>query len=113
MKEIKAIVQLFKLEEVLRALDALPNLPGVTVSHVLGRGKSRAASAESTVSEAGHRFVKKSKLEIVVPDDLAAVVVDTIATAARTGNVGDGKIFVYEVAEVVKIRTGQRGAAAI
>lgn len=108
MKEIKAIIQPFLLEKVLHALNQLEDLPGVTVSQVLGWGKERAASVADPVLEAGHSFAKKTKLEVVVSDESAARVVEAIAHAARTGRAGDGKIFVYPVAEVIRIRTGGR-----
>lgn len=104
MKEIKAIIQPFMLDRVLSALEAVEGLPGAIVSQVQGWGRSPAGRAR----EAGHDFAFKSKLEIVVPDEVAPKVVKTIAQAARTGNMGDGKIFVYEVAEVIRIRTGER-----
>ncbi len=106
MKEIKAIIQPFMLERVLNALAAIDELPGVTVSSVTGWGKTRAEGASSTVNEGGHRLVKKTKLEIVVPDSLAPRVMKMISTHARTGNVGDGKVFLSEILGAVKIRTG-------
>ena len=113
MKEIKAIIQPFMLERVCAALREIDGLPGVTVSQVIGWGKSRAADARDAVQEAGHAFARKTKVEVVVPAPLAETVVAAIEDAARTGSVGDGKIFVYDVAEVVKIRTGERGEEAI
>ena len=107
MKEIKAIIQPFLLEKVLHALDGLVGLPGLTVSQVLGWGRERAATVADPVREAGHAFARKTKLEIVVGDELAPHVVEAIAESARTGRAGDGKIFVLEVKEVVKIRTGE------
>ena len=112
MKEIKAIIQPFMLEKVLHALDGLADLPGVTVSQVLGWGKERAATAADTVQEAGHAFARKTKLEIVVSDPMADRVVQTIAESARTGRPGDGKIFVSDLTEVIKIRTGESNGAA-
>lgn len=112
MKEIKAIIQPFMLEAVLDALKSLEPLPGVTISPVLGFGKARG-DVKQPVYEAGHTFVPKTKLEIVVSDKIARTVVDSISQHAHTGNVGDGKVFVYEVREAVKIRTGERGEAAI
>ena len=113
MKEIKAIVQPFMLEHVLGALATIEGLPGVTVSEVRGWGKSRAADAQHPVREAGHAFARKSKVEIVVPDALVDQVVEAVVRAARTGKPGDGKVFVYELEGAVKIRTGERGEAAI
>lgn len=113
MKEIKAIVQPFMLDRVLEALAGVEALPGLTVSHVQGWGKSRAADARNRSSPGGHDFAAKVKVEIVVADELAGTVVDVIALAARTGNVGDGKIFVIDVADAVKIRTGEHGEDAV
>lgn len=113
MKEIKAIVQPFMLQDVLHALAAIDDLPGVTISEVTGWGKSRAADATETVERGGHAVAKKTKIEIVVHDDLAHRVEEAIALAAHTGRPGDGKIFVYEVNRVIKIRTRETGRAAI
>lgn len=109
MKEVKAIIQPFMLDKVLLALEQLGDLPGLTLSQVSGWGKTRAQNATEVVDEGAHRFAKKLKLEIVVGDELADLVVDTIEREAHSGNPGDGKIFVLEVIEVVKIRTGERG----
>lgn len=113
MREIKAIIQPFMLQDVLVALSALDDLPGVTISEVTGWGKSRAADAADTVEKGGHALAKKTKLEIVVPTHLAPQVVAAISEAARTGNPGDGKIFEIDVADAVKIRTGERGEPAL
>lgn len=113
MKEIKAIIQPFMLQDVLDALNALDDLPGLTVSQVIGWGKSRGASLEDPVHEGSHSFAKKTKLEIVVTDELAQQVEQAIALAAQTGRTGDGKIFVYDVRRVLKIRTGETGARAV
>lgn len=114
MKEIKAIIQPFMLSKVIGALKELEGLPGVTVdTSVRGFGKGRAADASSRVVEDLVEYVPKAKLEIVVPDDLVETVVSVIQKNAHTGNPGDGKIFVYNVEEVVKIRTGERGENAI
>lgn len=113
MKEIKAIIQPFVLERVVEALESQGGLPGVTVSEVIGWGKTRGRDTKDSVTAGSYTFARKSKLEIVVPDHLADQVAATILRAAHTGNVGDGKIFVYEVSQVIKIRTGERGDAAI
>ena len=106
MKEIKAIVQRFMADKVIDSLRNVAHLPGITVSQVNGFGRS------DTV---GDRVQDgpMTKIEIVVPDKLAEPVVKVIADAAHTGRSGDGKIFVYEVEDVVKIRTGERGETAI
>jgi nitrogen regulatory protein PII len=113
MREIKAIIQSHMLEKVLHALGAFDELPGVTVSQVMGWGKTRAADAERPVREAGHAFAKKTKLEIVVPAEVAPRVVEILLQSARTGQPGDGKIFEYQVDRAVKIRTGEEGHDAL
>lgn len=113
MKEIKAIIQPFMLSKVINALKEIPHMPGVTVSEIKGFGRGRAEGVENSVTEWGVLFVPKAKLETVVTDDMADQVVETIQKNAHTGNIGDGKIFVYEVQKVVKIRTGESGKKAI
>jgi nitrogen regulatory protein PII len=108
VKEIKAIIQPFMLTQVLEALRDIPRLPGVTISHLQGLGGMQAQEQDDLIEPA-----PKVKLEIVIPDSMAERVLQAIATHAHTGNSGDGKIFVYPVEEVVNIRTGQRGEAAI
>ena len=113
MKEIKSIIQPFMLEKVLDAFREYGDLPGLTVSEVLGWGKTHAAEAGHVVREGGHAIAKKTKLEIVVTDEAEEAVVDLIARSTRTGRPGDGKIFIYDVKDVVKIRTGERGVDAV
>jgi len=113
MKEIKAIIQPFVLEKVLLALEHMDDLPGLTVSEVRGWGKARARNAREAVAEGSHRFARKVKLEIVVRDDVADAIARAIEREAHTGHPGDGKIFVSEVAEAVKVRTGERGPEAL
>jgi nitrogen regulatory protein P-II 1 len=111
MREIKAILQPFMVQHVLDALQELEGLPGVTVSEVRGFGRGGAETSRWSQSPPEHS--PKTKLEIVVPDELCDKVVEVIARAARTGKKGDGKIFVLPVLDVVKIRTGEHGTAAI
>ncbi|MES2642415.1 MAG: P-II family nitrogen regulator [Myxococcota bacterium] len=113
MKEIKAIIQPFKVKAVCDALAAIEGLPGVTVSTVLGWGKTRGKGASPPVEQDGHAFARKAKVEVVVTEAMADRVVEAIVKAARTGRVGDGKVFVYDVEQVVKIRTGERGIDAV
>ncbi len=113
MKEIKAILQPFMLSKVINALKEIPHMPGVTVSEVKGFGRSRAEGAANSVTEWGVDFVPKVKLETVVTDEMSPQVVEAIQKNAHTGNIGDGKIFVYPVSHVVKVRTGESDEAAI
>ena len=113
MKEVKAIIQPFMLEKVLDELREYSGLPGLTVSEVIGWGKSQAEDAGEIVSEGGSAFAKKTKLEIVVADEHLESIADIITRAAQTGRPGDGKIFIFDVLEAVKIRTGERGGDAI
>ena len=108
MKEIKAIVQPFMVEEILHRLENL-EIPGVTLSEVRGWGRSRAEGARETVQEAGHAFALKTKIEVVVPDAMVEPIVDAISSAARTGRPGDGKIFVSDLGQAIRIRTGETG----
>ncbi len=112
MREIKAIIQPFMLEQVLHALAAIDELPGVTVSQVMAWGQSKATDATHTIVEAGHAFVPMTKLEIVVPAELAPRVVDTVINAARTGRHGDGKVFESDVMRAIRIQTGGEDDAA-
>ena len=113
MKEINAVIQPYMLDNVLLALDAIAELPGLTVSQVIGWGRERGATAKDPVREAGHSFASKTKLQIVVADELVPRVVQAFVETARSGRPGDGKIFVNEVAEVVRIRTGERDEDAL
>lgn len=108
MKEIKAIIQPFMLTPVLEALREIPAMPGITISHLQGLGGTQTTRQDDLIEPSS-----KVKLEMVVPDSLAGRIVQTIEAKARTGNSGDGKIFVLAVEEVVKIRTGQRGEGAL
>lgn len=112
MKEIKAIIQPFMLIKVVSALNKIEGLPGITISETKGFGKSRGRK-EKGDEEGIFEFVPKNKIEVVVQDELAEKVVNTIQEYAHTGNPGDGKIFVTEVVNVVKIRTNERGEEAI
>lgn len=113
MKEIKAIIQPFLLSKVVDALKEIDGLPGVTVSEVHGFGRAKAVGSPGAFLDGSVEYVKKSKLEVVVPDKLAEKVVQVIREHAHTGNPGDGKIFIYRVEDVVRIRTGEYGESAI
>ena len=112
MKEIKAIIQPFKAEEVIATLRTIQNMSGMTVSEVHGYGKAVPGSS-SREDEARIFGSKKIKLEMVVPDLLVEKVTEIITTIAHTGNPGDGRLFIYTVDDVIKIRTGERGEQAI
>ena len=106
MKEIKAIIRPSKLFEVTEELNRIDGLPGVTVSEIKGFGKGRTTTAMV-------EFTSRVKLEVVVDDQMVDEVVNVIQKYGHTGNLGDGKIFVLNVEEVVKIRTNDRGKGAI
>lgn len=113
MKEIKAIIQPFRLSDVVDALKDIQGLPGITVSEVRGFGKGRAAKSANKVVDEGIEYALKVKLELVVTDSMVEEVLRTICLYGKTGRPGDGKVFVSSVDEVVNIRTGERGEAAI
>ncbi len=113
MQLVTAIIQPFMLEHVCDALRQIEGLPGITVSDVMGWGKAKAVNAANPVQKGGCVLAQKTKVEALVPDSLAPAVVDAIAGAAHTGNVGDGKIFVLDLRDVLKIRTGERGESAV
>ena len=113
MKEIKAIIRPFKLLDLTEALQNIDGLPGVTVSEIKGFGKSRAKNAKDKVTYELVEFIPRIKLEIVVADEMAEEVINVIQKYAHTRNTGDGKIFVSDVENVVKIRTNERGIVAV
>lgn len=112
MKKIEAIVRHHKLDEVKNALVAI-GLHGMTVTEVRGFGRQRGHTETYRGTEYTVDYVPKVKVEIVAGDDLADKVVGAIVAAAKTGQVGDGKIFVYDLANVIRVRTGETGASAI
>lgn len=112
MKKVEAIIKPFKLDEVKENLNAI-GVRGLTVSEVKGFGRQKGHTELYRGAEYVVDFLPKVKLEIIVNEDLVAKVVETIEKAARTGRIGDGKIFVTPVEEVVRIRTGERGEDAI
>ena len=113
MKEIKAIIRPFKLLEVTEALQKIDGLPGVTVSEIKGFGKGRAKNAQEKTVYEMVELVPRVKLEVVVTDEMVNEVINVIQKYSHTGNTGDGKIFVTEVANVVRIRTNEQGESAI
>lgn len=112
MKKVEAIVKPFKLDEVKEGLNDI-GIQGITVSEVKGFGRQKGHTELYRGAEYVVDFLPKIKLEIIVSDDMVAKVVDAIQTAAKTGRIGDGKIFITPVEEVVRIRTGETGDEAI
>jgi len=112
MRKIEAIIQPFKLEPVKEALHAL-SVQGMTVTEVKGFGRQKGIREVYRGMEYQVDFLPKVKIEVVAADDKIKIIVDTIVDKARTGRVGDGKIFVYPVAEVIRIRTGETGESAV
>jgi nitrogen regulatory protein P-II 1 len=112
MKLIEAIIKPFKLDEVKDALNAI-GIEGITVSEVKGFGRQKGHTELYRGAEYVVDFIPKIKLEVAVSDDLVAKVVETIQTAAKTGRIGDGKIFIISLEEAVRIRTGETGTDAI
>ena len=112
MKKIEAVIKPFKLDEVREALSEI-GVTGLTVTEVKGFGRQKGHTELYRGAEYVVDFLPKVKLEVVVSDSLAERAVETIIEAARTGKIGDGKIFVSAVEQVVRIRTGESGEAAI
>ncbi|HET9917912.1 MAG TPA: P-II family nitrogen regulator [Candidatus Binatia bacterium] len=112
MKMVEAIVKPFKLDEVKEALTKA-GVQGMTVEEVKGFGRQKGHTELYRGAEYSVDFLPKVKIQILVPDDKAVEVVQLITDAAKTGKIGDGKIFVTNVEEVIRIRTGERGADAI
>ena len=112
MKKIEAIVKPFKLDEVRESLSEV-GVTGLTVTEVKGFGRQKGHTELYRGTEYVVDFLPKIKMEIVVRDELVTQVVETIVEAARTGRIGDGKVFVLSVDEVVRIRTGEKGEDAI
>ena len=112
MKKVEAIIRHFKLEEVKRALTE-QGVVGMTITEVRGFGRQKGHTEMYRGTEYEVDFVPKIKIEVVIPDAKLQNVLDTIMRSAQTGQVGDGKIFVTSLAEVVRIRTGESGESAI
>jgi nitrogen regulatory protein P-II 1 len=112
MKKIEAIIQPFRLEPVKEALHAL-SVQGMTVTEVKGFGRQKGIREVYRGMEYQVDFLPKVKIEIVAADDKVPVIVEAITNKARTGRIGDGKIFVYPIGEVIRIRTGDSGEAAL
>ncbi|MBS3908520.1 MAG: P-II family nitrogen regulator [Actinobacteria bacterium] len=112
MKKIEAIIKPFKLDDVKNALSGI-GVQGLTVSEVQGFGRQKGHTEVYRGAEYKVDFVPKTKLEILVDDGMVSQVVETITEAAKTGKIGDGKIFIYSVEDAIRIRTGERGVDAL
>jgi nitrogen regulatory protein P-II 1 len=112
MKLVTAVVKPFKLDDVKQALHDL-GVAGMTVSEVQGHGRQRGHTEVYRGAEYVVDFVPKVRIEVVVDDADAERVVDAVVSAARTGQIGDGKVWTTDVSDLVRIRTGERGADAI
>lgn len=112
MKKVEAIIKPFKLDEVKEALNEI-GVQGITVSEVKGFGRQKGHTELYRGAEYVVDFLPKIKLEIVVTDEILAKVVEAIQESAKTGRIGDGKIFILPLDEVVRIRTGEKGNEAI
>lgn len=112
MIKIEAIIRPQKLDEVKAALDEI-GIPGITVTEVHGSGRQKGYTQTYRGAEYTINLLQKVKVEVVVPDSLVERVVEVIQDAARTGEIGDGKIFLIPVADAIRIRTGERGDTAV
>ncbi len=112
MKKIEAVIKPFKLDDVKEALTEI-GVVGMTVTEVKGFGRQKGHTELYRGSEYTVDFLPKVKVEVVVPDHLAEKVVSTIAAAAKTGSIGDGKVFVLPMGEAIRIRTGETGESAV
>jgi nitrogen regulatory protein P-II 1 len=112
MKQIEAIIKPFKLDEVKEALTKV-GIQGMTITEVKGFGRQKGHTELYRGAEYSVDFLPKVKIQVLVPDEKASQVVDVILQTARTGKIGDGKIFVLPVEDVMRIRTGEKGADAI
>ncbi len=112
MKKIEAVIKPFKLDEVKDALNAI-GVQGITVTEVKGFGRQKGHTELYRGAEYVVDFLPKVKIEVIAADAIVPKIIETIETTAKTGRIGDGKIFITPVEEVIRIRTGERGEAAI
>ena len=112
MKKIEAIVKPFKLDDVKEALNEI-GIQGMTISEVKGYGRQKGHKEIYRGAEYVVDFIPKVKIEIIVDSDRAEKVIETIQKSANTGKIGDGKIFVFSIEEVIRVRTGEKGKDAI
>jgi nitrogen regulatory protein P-II 1 len=112
MKKIEAIIQPFKLDEVKEAMKAI-GIDGMTITEVRGHGRQKGHKEVYRGQEYNVDLLPKVKVELIVPDGRSEEVVRSLGAAARTGKIGDGKIFIYDVADAVRIRNDDRGESAL
>lgn len=112
MKKIEAIIKPFKLDDVKEALSEV-DIQGMTISEVKGHGRQKGHTEIYRGAEYVVDFIPKVKIEVVVTDDVLDTVIEKIEEAAKTGKLGDGKIFVFDVEQAIRVRTGERGEDAI
>ncbi|MHB8232541.1 MAG: P-II family nitrogen regulator [bacterium] len=112
MKKVEAIFKPFKLDDVKESLSKI-GIQGLTVTEVKGYGRQKGHTELYRGAEYVVDFIPKVKIEVIVPDDSLALVIEAITTSAKTGRIGDGKIFVLPVEDAVRIRTGERGDEAL
>jgi nitrogen regulatory protein P-II 1 len=112
MKKIEAIIRPSRLEDVKDALNKI-DISGLTISQVMGCGRQKGQKEIYRGTEVEINILPKVKVEVMVPDGIAEKVIETIAGAARLGEIGDGKIFVIDLADAMRIRTGERGENAL
>jgi nitrogen regulatory protein P-II 1 len=112
MKKVEAIIKPFKLDDVKDALNAI-GVQGMTVTEVKGFGRQKGHMEVYRGKEYEITFIPKVQIDIVIPDSMSEKVVSTIIEKAKTGNIGDGKIFIFTIDEVIRIRTGEKGESAI
>lgn len=112
MKKVEAIIKPFKLDEVKEALSEI-GISGMTISEVKGFGRQKGHTELYRGAEYVVDFIPKIKVELVVPEEMVEKVVETVVNAARTGRIGDGKVFISPVEDAVRIRTGERGESAL
>jgi nitrogen regulatory protein P-II 1 len=112
VKKIEAVIRHFKLEEVKDALTEV-GIQGMTVTEVRGFGRQKGQKEQYRGAEYTVDFLPKVKMEVVIGDDQANLVIETLTRSARTGQIGDGKIFITDLEEMVRIRTGESGADAL
>ncbi|MDD5409096.1 MAG: P-II family nitrogen regulator [Candidatus Omnitrophica bacterium] len=112
MKKIEAVIRVEKLEEMMGVLEKL-GCPGMMITHIEGHGRQKGLVEQFRGREYKVNFLPKIKIEIVVKDDDLDKITNTIARVARTGEIGDGKIFVYPIDDVLRIRTGEKGENAV